>query len=92
MDNPDILLVGAAKLLSAKLMSLAIGVIGFALSLNVWFLSRMVTSIDQMQVSIQEQKIIVAVTNTKLEQIDQRQDRLAKYVTDKFERLSIGKP
>lgn len=86
VDDPNILLIGAAKVLSAKMMSLAIGVLGAALSLNVWFISRLVTTQDQIQLALQDQRVSNAVTNAKLEQLDQRVNRIANYMNEMLKR------
>lgn len=82
MDDPNLLFIGAAKLLSTKVIGLFVGGLGIALSLNVWFVSRLVATQDQIQLAVQELKITSAVTNTKMEQIDSRLDRVAKYLNE----------
>ena len=76
MDNPNVLLIGAAKLLSMKSLSLAAGIIGILLALNGWFLSRLVTNLDQNQAAIQRLEIADAVKSARLDEIDNKLNRL----------------
>lgn len=70
MDDTNTLLVVAAKLVSAKAATLVCGIISALLALNIWFVSRLVASVDQTQAIVQKQEIAIAVISSRLEEIE----------------------
>lgn len=82
MDNMEAMIFAAAKVLSAKLMTLVLGGLSIAFSLIIWFSSRMVANQDLINANVQEMKITQAVNGQKMTELSDRVQRLATFMRE----------